>query len=118
MSIVQYVNQPQLWTSRPSALHQWWKPIKMHEDELSFDLDSIIEVISEHSRRHVEAAKPAEDVVEPALPLMEVLIETVDVSIESSNDEPNTATEESEVALSQGIFALSIVYTVEIKKKH
>lgn len=77
----------------------------MHEDELSFDLDSIIEVISEHSRHHVAGAGSAEAVVSNAPPIVDALI--VAEPMESTDDEPITAVEQSEVELSQGIFTRS-----------
>lgn len=104
MSIVQYVTQLQLWNTGPSALHHWWKPLNMHEDELSLDLDSIIEVISEHSRRHVAGVEPAEAVAANAPSLVDGLIETIVEPMDSNDDEPITAVEQSEVELPQGIF--------------
>lgn len=109
MSIVQNVTQPQLWNTGPSALSYWWKPSTMHEDELSFDLDSIIEVISEHSRRHVDETELPEAVVSNAFPLVDALNETVVEPMESSHDEPITAVEQIKVELPQGIFTLAVV---------
>lgn len=117
MSIVQNVTQPQLWNTVPSALNHWWNPFNMHEDELSFDLDSIIEVISEHTKQHVPVAETVEAVVANAHPIVDALIESVVEPMDSSDDEPITAIEQNEVELSQGIFTLAVPYHLSCCRK-